>query len=140
MLFIIPLIICIIIYCTCQNSSPEKILNKHFNVNLSSFDYNIEFMEKTGHPDASVDTRVIFKFNQLTKENIEYIQNHQFKSLPISEAKQLRRFFDKIPKQFTTSHSGYYLYDIHSSCCGLYNKIFIIDTHKNMAILYYQIM
>ncbi len=150
MISIIPLIgfIC---YCSYVNNSPEKVLKKQFNISLDDFDYTVEFKthNETGIPVN--DTYFYFKLNNLTQKNIDYLLSKEFKQLPLPDSVQVIINDIRVPISISKSDNdyykystfqpncGYYLYDSRS-CCGLYNKFFIINTKKNIAILYYQIM
>jgi len=142
-LLMLPLV-ALIGYCTYINSSPERILKKQFNISLDNFDYIIKYTTRPEAPIPFDYARVYFEFNHLTQENIEHLQSLQRQQMPLYREKLLQTVFDGVNPQsteeFYPSGNGYYLYYINSSCCGLYNKIFIVDTAKKVAVLYYQIM
>jgi len=144
MLFIIPLI-CFILYCTYVNSSPERVLKKQFSISLDNFDYTIIHNTTPEVPIPFNYKCIYFRFRYITQENIEYLQSLPMQQLPLqNREKMLQMIFKGAHSQkieeFYPSDDDYYMFDNHSSCCGLYNKIFIVDTEKKVAILYYQIM
>jgi hypothetical protein len=137
-LFIIPLT-GLIVYCAYVNKNPERIIEKQLNFSLETFKYTIESVENAGHPNGDVDVIVFLKFSSLTKENIDYL-NSICKQQSISKNRQEIESLNRFPKQLLSLNQDYYLYNVNHSCCGIFNIMFIMDTCKNKAVLYYQIM
>ena len=122
--------------------TPEKILKTVFDISLKNFDYTIEsFEEQWCPPHGDGQVLIVIKFNKLTQENIDYFKNlNNIQSLPISEIEYQQMIPNEIPNQFFKLDAGYYIYE-PSSLRDLQDyKLFVIDTDKKMAFLYYQCM
>lgn len=119
--------------------TPEKILKAVFDISLKDFDYTVETFEEQWCPNGDGHALVVYKFNKLTQENIDYLKRFGLKPLPVSEEECKLMIFNKIPKEFFQSDLGYYTYKPEGTKDTDY-KIFIIDTEKKMAVLYYQFM
>lgn len=120
--------------------TPEKIIKQQFNISLKNFDYTIESFEEQWYPNGDGHTLIVVKFAELTQENIDYLKRFNPQSLPIQEIDCPQIVPNKIPKQYLDTNVGYYLYESLSRFDIRNYKIFIINTEKKIAILYYQYM
>ena len=120
--------------------TPERLLEYSLNISLKNFDYKIEKFEDHWLYNLTGDGHVliIFKFNKLTQDNIDYLKGFGLKTLPISEEVQKRMWNNMPPNEFQKSVSGYYIYKRLSEQDIRDFKIFIVDTLKQTAVLYYQ--
>lgn len=116
----------------CTKRTPENILKQQFNITLTGFDYKVETFEEQWNPNGDGYVFIVFKFNEITQSNINYLKSSGFKELPISQSNVIpdRLLFDK----------GYYLFENENKNDERDFKLFIVDTEKNKAILYYQYM
>ena len=119
--------------------TPESVLKAAFSISLKGFDYSVGTFEEQWHPNGDGHTLVIYKFNKLTQENIDYLKGFGLKSLPVSEEDCELMIFNKIPKKFFKSDQGYYIYKPESAQDTDY-KVFIVNIEKKIAVLYYQYM
>ena len=118
--------------------TPESVLKSTFGISLKDFDYSVETFEEQWCPNGDGQALVVYKFNKLTQENIDYLKGFGLKPLPISEEE--RNIIWEIPKQFFESNTGYYIYEsLHNIDFRDY-KVFVVDTEKKIAVLYYQYM
>ena len=117
---------------SCTTMTPEKILEQQFNITLKGFDYKIETFEEQWCPNGDGHVLIVFKFNKLTDENVNYFQSLGLKKLPFSENKQ-------IPDRFL-SEKGFYLMKNEDINDERDFKLFIVDIDRNQAFLYYQCM
>jgi len=130
--------------------TPEKVLKQVFNICLNGFDYSIESFKEQWHPNGDGKLLLIIKFNELSQENITYLKGlDNSKPLPISETEYWQMHPNEIPKQVLSSETGYYVFRTgrisnHELKKGIKMAldfyIFIIDTEKKMAVLYYSFM
>jgi len=132
--------------------TPKKLLQMHFDIDLKDFDYKVETFEDQWYPPhGKGHTLVVYKFNKLTQNNIDYIKSFNPNPLPISETNQKQLNPNEIPKQFLKADKGYYLFKtkrdtIYETSEGFKDEfaldiyIFIIDIEKEMAVLYYRFM
>jgi len=121
--------------------TPENVLKQQFDITLQGFDYEVETFEDKLGPDGEGHILIVFQFNELTQAHINYFQSQGLKKLPIPEKRIL-------PSHFSCDN-GYYLFENESanisdervlgSFMGNF-KLFIVDTDKNKATLYYQYM
>ena len=116
----------------CTKRTPENILKQQFNITLTGFDYKVETFEEQWNPNGDGYVYIVFQFNEITQNNINYLKSSGFKELPISQRNVIpdRLLFDK----------GYYLFENENKNDERDFKLFIVDTDKNKAILYYQYM
>jgi len=121
--------------------TPESVLKSTFGISLKNFDYNVEIFDDQMHPLGEGRTLVIYKFYELTQENIDYLKGFDFKSLPISEEEQRLMHFNKIPKEYFEVDTGYFIYEtLHPVDFRRNYKVFVVDTEKKIAVLFYQYM
>ena len=127
--------------------TPEKILNQAFAISLKNFDYSIDFFKEQWYPNGDGELLAVFKFKKLTPQNIDYIKAFNPRPLPIIDTEYYQMGPNKIPKPFINSDTGYYFYRTGRIADWEINEgikqaldfyIFIIDTEKGMAVLYYQ--
>ena len=122
----------VLLHSACTKRTPEKVLEQQFNITLKEFDYKVETFEEQWCPNGDGYVLIVFKFNELTQNNINYFQSLGFKELPISEK-------NVIPSRFLFDN-GYYLFENENINDERDFKLFIVDTENNKAILYYQYM
>jgi hypothetical protein len=120
--------------------TPEKLLKLQFNICLKDFDYTIETFEERWYPNGDGHLLIIFKFNKLTQNNIDYLKGLNPELLPIPETDSWQKHPSKIPKQYLNASAGYYVYESLNTHDPRNYKVFVIDTEKRIAVLYYQIM
>ena len=134
-------VILIILDKTVFKHTPERLLKSTFGISLKGFDYSVDTFEEQWCPNGDGHAFVIYKFNKLTQENIDYLKSFGFKPLPISEEeKRILMRLSAISKEYFEVDTGYYIYvPLHDIDVRDY-KVFIIDTEKKIAVLYYQYM
>ena len=122
--------------------TPESVLKTTFNISLKNFDYSVETFEYQWYNNPSGDghTFVIYRFNKLTQDNIDYLKEFGLKSLPISEEDSNLMDFNKVPKEYFIVNTGYYIYEPLNKHDVRDYQVFVVDTVKKVAILYYQYM
>ena len=121
--------------------TPESALKVAFNISLKDFDYSVETFENQWCPNGDGHTLVVYKFNKLTQENIDYLKEFDLKPLPVSAEDRDLMWFNSIPEEYFNVNTGYYIYKPLSTAAIRVNyKVFVIDTIKNKAVLYYQYM
>jgi hypothetical protein len=129
---------------TLLKPTPESVLKNTFKISLKNFDYVVETFEKQWCPNGDGHALVIYKFNKLTQENIDYLKGFGLKRLPIAEEDHMRMNFNEIPKEYFKTDVGYYIYSPSNANNDPLNswdyKVFVVDTVKNVAVLYYQYM
>ena len=118
--------------------TPERLLKINFSISLKDFDYSVETFEEQWCLNGDGYAFVIYKFNKLTQENIDYLKSFGLKPLPISEEERNIMRFSKIPKEYFGSDTGFYIYKSESTVDIRNYKVFIIDAEKKFAVLYYQ--
>ena len=105
------------------------------------FDYTVETFKDQMHPLGEGHVFVIYNFNKLTQENIDYLKGFDLKPLPVSAEDRDLMWFNSIPEEYFNVNTGYYIYEPLSTAAIRVNyKVFVIDTVKNKAVLYYQYM
>ena len=65
--------------------TPESALKTTFNIRLKDFDYTVETFTDQMHPLGEGYVFVIYSFNKLTQENINYLKGFDIKPLPVSK-------------------------------------------------------
>lgn len=120
--------------------TPESILKANFSISLKNFDYSVETFEEQWSANGDGQALAIYKFNELTRENINYLKGFALHPLPISEKERELMIFNEIPKEYFEVDTGYYIYEQLSTHDIRDYKVFIIDTEKKNAVLYYQYM
>ena len=131
----------------CTIRTPETILKSMFGISLKNFDYTVEAFEEQGNfSDGRL--LIVFKFNELTNKNIDYLKGFNPQPLPFPETERKQMDINDIPPRFLRAETGYYLYRVektkHTEREGLKwdrvsdFKIFIIDTENKLAVLYSQ--
>lgn len=122
----------VLLHSACTKRTPEEILKLQFNITLTGFDYKVETFEEQWNPNGDGYVFIVFKFNEITQSNINYLKSSGFKELPVSHKNVIpdRFLFDK----------GYYIFDNENINDERDFKLFVIDTCNNKAILYYQYM
>lgn len=116
----------------CTTRTPEKILEQQFNISLKDFDYQVETFEEQWNPNGDGYAYIVFIFNELTENNINYLLSSGLKELPIPDRKE-------IPDRFLCDN-GYYLFEKVDSNDERDFKLFVVDTENYKAVLYYQYM
>lgn len=148
------ILMCVIaygVYSLFLKQTPEKILDQWFNITLKGFDYNVNTFEEHWVANGDGYMLIVIKFNELTSENINYFENLPMKSLPISKKEYRQMIPNNMPQKYLKADIGYYIYQLGEvqdmekiigikDTFALDFKIFIIDTEKKMAVLYYQSM
>ena len=133
-------VILLILDKTSFKRTPERVLKATFGISLKDLDYSVETFEEQWLSNGDGYTFVVFRFNKLTQENIDYLKSFGLKPLPFSEKVRSLLNFSEISIKHFKVDIGYYLHiPLHSIDVRDY-KIFIIDTENKIAILYYQIM
>ncbi|MBR5689610.1 MAG: hypothetical protein IKX17_04095 [Prevotella sp.] len=130
--FSLIVLLVVFLHSACTTRTPEKILEQQFNISLKDFDYQVETFDEQWNPNGDGYVYIVFKFNELTENNINYFQSLGLKELPVSED-------NEIPDRFL-SENGYYLFEKEDSNDERNFKLFVVDTEHNKAILYYQCM
>lgn len=126
---------------TVNKHTPENALKRTFNIHLKGFDYSVETFEEQWCLNGDGQALVIYKFNKLTTENINYLKSFALKPLPISQEEYKLMHFNKIPKEYFESVNGFYLYEPLDTVDFRRNyQVFVIDTDNKKAVLYYQYM
>jgi len=129
---------------TLLKPTPQSALKTTFNISLKNFDYVVETFERQWCPNGDGHTLAIYKFNKLTQENIDYLKRFDLKPLPISEKDSKLMDFNMISKEYFSLSVGYYIYKPTNTNGQAQNswdyKVFVVDTVKMVAILYYQYM
>lgn len=120
------------LYSSCTTRTPEAILERQFNITLKDFDYQVETFDEQWNPNGDGYAYIVFKFNALTENNINYFLSSGLKKLPIPDGRE-------IPDRFLFDN-GYYLFEKVDSNDERDFKLFVVDTENNKAILYYQYM
>lgn len=120
--------------------SPEKLLKLNFNICLKDFKYNVETFEEQWCPNGDGSALIIYKFDKLTQENIDYLKGFGLKSLPISNEEYRLMEFNEIPREYFYVNTGYYIYKPLSNNDLRDYKVFVLDIEKQIAILYFQYM
>ena len=121
--------------------TPARALKVTFNISLKGFDYSVETFEEQWCPNGDGHALVIYRFNKLTQENIDYLKSFGLKPLPISEEERNIMHFNKISKEYFEVDTGYYIYEPLRTVDFRGNyQVFVLDTENNKAILYYQYM
>jgi len=128
------------VYSVFFKRTPEKVLKIMFNINLKDFDYDVETFEEKWCPNGDGQAFIILKINKLTQKNVDYLKGFAFKRLPISAEDSELMDFNEIPKEYFNVNTGYYIYEPLSNHDIRDYKILVVDTVKNIAILYYQYM
>ena len=100
----------VLLYSSCTTRTPEKILEQQFNITLKDFDYQVETFEEQWNPNGDGYVCIVFKFNELTEENVNYFQSLGLKELPVSKD-------NEIPDRFL-SENGYYLLNYQCIKCN----------------------
>ena len=120
--------------------TPERLLEWNFNISLEDFDYTVESFDEQWCPNGDGYVLIIFKFKELTQNNIDYLKKVGLQTLPISKANSLQMVPNIIPNEYWYSDTGYYIYELESPTDQRNFKVFIVDAAKKTAVLYYQIM
>lgn len=120
--------------------TPERLLKLTFDISLTDFDYTVESFEEQWYPNGDGHALIIINFNKLTKENIDYLKKFNPQPLPISEMYRLQMIPNAIPNQYWNADVGYYMYKPEPTIEDGNFNIFIVDTDKKVAVLYYQYM
>lgn len=120
--------------------TPEHLLEWSFNISLKGFDYSVESFDEQWCPNGDGHLLIIITFNELTQKNIEYLKTFSHQELPISQADKRQMGASQIPNKYSYADSGLYIYVPEDPNDDRNFKIFIVDTEKNTAVLYYQIM
>lgn len=127
-----------------HKQTPKSALKIAFNMNFRNFDYTVETFEEQWCPNGDGRTFVICKFNKLSRQNIDYLKGFGLKQLPISEEERRLMDFNRVPKEYFNVSTGYYIYKPTNASNEPLNswdyKVFVVDTVKNIAVLYYQYM
>jgi hypothetical protein len=137
------------VYALFLKRTPERILKQIFDISLKDFDYCVDTFEEQWCPNGDGHVLIVYKFNKLTQENIDYLKEFDLKPLPISETDYL--LMHSILEQFRNANNGYYLFRTgritnYETSDGFKDEfaldfyIFTIDTESNMAVLYYSFM
>lgn len=134
------IILCGVVYGLFLKRTPERLLNINFNISLRGFDYSVETFEEQWYPNGDGSTLVVYKFDRLTLENIEYLKGIALNPLPISEIDLKRIGYNKIPEQYFYATRGYYIYEPLNTQDIRDYKIFILDIESGIAVLYFQYM
>lgn len=116
----------------CVRRTPESILMQQFSITLKGFNYNVETFEEEWCPNGDGYVLIVFKFKELTQENISYFQSKRLKKLPMLSN-------EIIPTRFLYN-KGYYIFENYNKDDERDFKLFVVDTENNKAILYYQFM
>ena len=117
--------------------TPESILKVTFDISLTNFDYSFESFEEEWFGNGDGHVFIIYKFNTLTQENIEYLKEFDLQLLPMPDSVRLQTSPSSLPSMYKAADVGYYTYKVSPTHHRDF-KIFIVDTKKNIAILYYQ--
>jgi len=128
------------LYGCIENRTPETVLKSMFGISLKDFDYIVDTFEEQGN-FSDWQLIAVFKFNKLTQENIDYLKEFNPQPLPIPDTIPIcqKMSYNKIPRQFFKADTGYYLYRPDKDRPAYRDfKIFIIDTKKKVAVLYFQ--
>jgi hypothetical protein len=67
------------LYALFLKRTPERILKAVFDISLKDFDYTVETLEEQWYPNGDDHALIIYKFNTLTQNNIDYLNNFCFK-------------------------------------------------------------
>ena len=118
--------------------TPESVLKVHFKMSLKGFDYTVDTFQEQWCPNGDGEAFVIYKFNELTQDNIDYLKGFGLKPLPISGEGVEQRVSNKIHKEYYSIDTGYYFYGPLSSHDPGDYKILILDIEKKIMIFYYQ--
>ena len=138
LIIVLVFVVLLILDNTVFKRTPESVLKVTFSISLKGFDYRVETFEEQWCPNGDVISHTVFNFNELTKENIDYLKSFGLKPLPISEKE--RKIIGEVPKEFLEADTGYYIYEPLSEYDTRDYKVFIVDTERKIAVLYYQIM
>ena len=60
------------LYSACAKRTPEGILKQQFNISLKGFDYQVETFEEQWNPNGDGYAYIVFRFEALTGNNINY--------------------------------------------------------------------
>ena len=117
--------------------TPESILKAHFKINLKGFDYTVETFREQWCQNGDGEAFAIYKFNELTQDNIDYLKGFGLKPLPIPEEEIDIMLPTGMPKEHFRIDTGYYIYVPLSSNLRDY-RVLILDIEKNILIFYCQ--
>ena len=104
----------------------ERLLEWTFNIGLEDFDYAVESFDEQWCPNGDGYVLIIFKFNGLTQNNIDYLKKVGLQTLPISKANSLQMVPNIIPNEYWYSDTGYYTYELESPTDQRNFKVFIV--------------
>lgn len=127
-------------YCAFLKRTPERILKTSFNISLKDFDYSVESFDERWLPNGDGHVFIKYKFKELTQDNMDYLKSISLNPLPIPKDIRKLMEFDKIPIEYFDIDTGYYMYIPLSTRDLRDYKVFVINTRKNEAILYLQVM
>lgn len=134
-------VILLILDKTILRHTPESVLKATFGISLKNFDYSIETFDEQWSPNGDGQVLVIYKFNSLTQDNILYLKKNGLKPLPILMEDYNNMVFNKLTEEYLKIDTGYYIYERLSTVDFKRNyQVFVVDTKKRIAILYYQYM
>ena len=133
-------IILIILDKTFFKPTHKSVLKSTFSISLKDFDYRVDTFAIQRYPNGDGHALVIYKFNELTQANIDYLMGFELKPLPILEDNRHLMLLDEIPNEYYKINCGYYIYELLHPIDFRDFKIFIFDIEKKIAVLYYQYM
>ena len=119
--------------------TPESILKVLFDISLVDFDYSVESFEELWYPNGDGYVLIIYKFNTLTQENIEYLKEFDLQLLPMPDSVRIQTSPSSLPSMYKAADVGYYTYKVSPTHHRDF-KVFIVDTERMIAVLYCQYM
>lgn len=115
--------------------SPEKILFNQFGVSLKGYNYSIISFKEQWDYNGDGYCLILFDLKQIGINELNNLIDTNYIKLPIVKKIEV----NEIPESLIKSKNGFYLLHIEEEDPRDF-KIFIIDTKKDKAVLYYQIM
>jgi len=114
--------------------TPEKILLKQFDFDLSRFEYEILYDNEKWNPNGDGYHTAGFKLNNLTYNDLLYFQNRGFIKLPIKTTLKA----NDIPSIWKKKQKGYYKL-LYFDTDKRNFEILIFDLTNKEMVMYYQI-
>jgi hypothetical protein len=114
--------------------TPEKILLNQLEFDLTDFNYDIIYSKEEWSPNGDGYYLAQIKFNEITKENIDYIKSQKFHKLPIDVILSP----NDIPPKWENKKEGYFKLKYFDKDVRNF-KILFLDIDKKELLIYYQL-
>ena len=114
--------------------TPKKILLNQFEFDLTDFNYDIIYSKEEWNPNGDGYYLAQIKFNEITKENIDYIKSQKLLKLPVDVILSP----NDIPTGWENKKEGYFKLNYFDKDIRNF-KILFLDIDKKELLIYYQL-